>query len=131
LSYNDAEGARNWVSKLQEGEARANAVVAVVEGSANKDPNGTAIWLNQFTPTDAYDEALRKFALAITEIDPQAARDWASSIVDNRSREYWQVVVASDLRFRHSAFRISDSILFGYSLTPPHAHPILARFVGA
>jgi hypothetical protein len=93
LSYNDAKGARNWVSELDEGDTRANAVVAVVEGSASKDPGSTAIWLNQLPATEGYDEARRKFALAITDIDPQAARGWASSIVDVGSREYWQGVV--------------------------------------
>jgi len=97
LSYKDSEGARSWVSELEEGEARANAVIAVVEGSAKQDPSGIAIWLNQFPPAGGYDEARRKFALSITEIDPGAARDWASSIVDVKSREYWQGVVAEKL----------------------------------
>lgn len=97
ISFRDDDGARAWVEQIEDAGTRAEAVGAVIQSVARADPYTTAEWLTQFPMTTEYDEARRKFALAITSVDPDAAREWASSIVDARSRSYWSEIVDGDI----------------------------------
>ena len=71
-----------WMSEVQPGE-----IPGAVKKWADLDLEGATTWLAAQEPSPVRDQAIAKFAREASELDAEAAADWAREIADERLRE--------------------------------------------
>jgi hypothetical protein len=86
LANDSTESAKEWLMSLPEKDRYAG-MPELIRKWANEDPGSAGEWLNQFPPSEQMDKAVSTYVRAIRRGDPAAAKDWASSIVNEDTRK--------------------------------------------
>ncbi len=86
LANDSTESAKEWLLSLPEKDRYAG-MPELIRKWANEDPGSAGEWLNQFPPSEQMDKAVSTYVRAIRRGDPAAAKEWASSIVNEDTRK--------------------------------------------
>ena len=86
LANDSTESAKEWLESLPEEDQYAT-MPDLISKCANEDPASAGEWLNQFPPSVELDKAVTTYVRSIRREDPEAAKDWAFSIVNEETRK--------------------------------------------
>ena len=83
----DAEMTANWVYTIEDEEARNRSFDVTMKQWLRSDLEGVGEWLNDKPSDPKLDIVVGKFAKAVAQDDPDAALEWADSILDEGVRQ--------------------------------------------
>ena len=86
LANDSTESAKDWLEGLPEEDQYAT-MPELIRKWAMEDAGSAGEWLNQYPPSVDLDKAVTTYVRSIRREDPEAAKDWAFSIVNEETRK--------------------------------------------